>query len=208
MSSATVPRFGSSSTQLRTALPMPAKLNSVPASVISPPMKAKRLPFDQLWGALLAVVLLQLRLVIKEIELRRRADHVQVDDVLCFALGGAKCGACDVCAVLKPLSYAPRFQRYPVLLLRQKPRGGAQSLSPDPVCTFATTASRFARASSTRNRRRHRYDARADGAASSGYLRAAGSACHRPDPGEEGAERGRAQPLQAHPALTTAGTIR
>src|SRR5205809_8140520 len=47
-----------------------------------PAQECKPLPFQQVFWARLAAELLQRRLVIKQIELRRRTHHVQEDDAL------------------------------------------------------------------------------------------------------------------------------
>ena len=47
-----------------------------------PAQESKPLPFQQVFWARLAAELLQRRLVIKQIELRRRTHHVQEDDAL------------------------------------------------------------------------------------------------------------------------------
>src|SRR6185312_12678873 len=47
-----------------------------------PAQECESLPLEQMLGALLAVELLQRRLVIEQIELRRRAHHVQEDHAL------------------------------------------------------------------------------------------------------------------------------
>ena len=82
ISSATPARWGSSSDISCPLWPWRANVNCEPASVICPPMKAKLLAFQQSSGTRLAVVFHQLRLGIEQVELRRRADHVQIDDPL------------------------------------------------------------------------------------------------------------------------------
>ena len=83
MSSATFGQMcGSSSDTPRPILPCCVNLCGVPSSFGTPLMKANRSPLMQRFGAVLAVQLDQLRLVVEQIQLRRRAGHVQIDDPL------------------------------------------------------------------------------------------------------------------------------
>ena len=76
--------------QLQAALAMALKFEFGARQLHLAADEGKALALSQLLGAVLAVHLLQQRLVVVQIQLRRRADHVQVNDVL--GLGG-KVGA-------------------------------------------------------------------------------------------------------------------
>ena len=82
ISSAILARCGSSSEISAPDCPYRSNSNGEPSSFGVPLMKANRSPFDELRGNVLAVVLLQRRLGVEQIELRRRAGHEQIDDAL------------------------------------------------------------------------------------------------------------------------------
>ena len=85
-SSATSARCGTASESQRPALPCCLKVRGVPSSLGVPEVKAKRLPLVYCVGAGLTVALDQLRLVVEQVEIRRRAGQVDIDHPL--RLGG------------------------------------------------------------------------------------------------------------------------